>query len=201
MKASQKAKYEFPLNDEIWKCLLKRLVSAFSTSLKMPCQRYNTQTVQARGNRGLTKGESPMKSTTVVAFAVCLLASLAVVGTVSAQDHVARATVPFGFNVGDKWVPPGTYTITSDSGSPNNIFIRSKDSNVTLVTLAQPDSQPSNGAKLVFTKYGDQYFLHEILCSACGMNVSLFRSKHERIVRKRLEAGLSNSSDVYLALR
>ena len=142
-----------------------------------------------------------MKSITVVAFAACLLASFAVVGTVSAQDHAARATIPFGFNVGDKWVPPGTYTITSDSNSPNDIYIRSKDSKVALVTLAQPDSRQLNGAKLVFTKYGgDQYFLHEILCSACGMNVALPDSKHERIVRARL-AGLSNPSDVYLALR
>ena len=55
-----------------------------------------------------------MKPITVIAFAVCLLASFAVVGTVSAQDHAAKATVPFGFNVGDKWVPAGTYTITSE---------------------------------------------------------------------------------------
>jgi hypothetical protein len=137
----------------------------------------------------------------VISITVCLLASFAVVGTVSAQDHAARATIPFGFNVGDKWVPPGTYTITSDSNSPNDIYIRSKDSKVALVTLAEPDGQLSNGAKLVFTKYGDQYFLHEILCSSCGMNVALARSKHERIVRARMEAGLSNQSEVYLALR
>lgn len=137
----------------------------------------------------------------VIAITVCLLASFAVVRTVSAQDHAARATVPFGFNVGDKWVPPGTYTITSNSGSPNIIYLRSRDSKVALLTFAHPDSERSNGGKLVFTKYGDQYFLHEILCSACGMNVALPGSKHERIVRARLEAGLSNPSDVYLALR
>jgi len=143
-----------------------------------------------------------MKSITVVAFAVCLLASFAVVGTVSAQDHAARATIPFGFNVGDKWVPAGTYTISSTSEVRSNVIsIRDKDGSIALWSLVQPDSRRLNADKLVFTKYGDQYFLHEILCSSCGMNVSLFRSKHERIVRKRLEAGLSNSSDVYLALR
>ena len=143
-----------------------------------------------------------MKSITVVAFAVCLLASFAVVGTVSAQDHAARATVPFGFNAGDKWVPAGTYTITSTSETQSNVIsIRDKDGSIALWSLVQPDSRRLNADKLVFTKYGDQYFLHEILCSSCGMNVVLPGSKHERIVRKRLEAGLSNSSDVYLALR
>jgi hypothetical protein len=120
---------------------------------------------------------------------------------VSAQDHTARATVPFGFNVGDKWVPPGTYTISSEMGSPNTIYIRSKDSKVTLLTLGQADSHLSKGGELVFTKYGDQYFLHEILCSACGMNVALLSSKHEKLARARLEAGLSNPSNVYLALK
>ena len=143
-----------------------------------------------------------MKSTTVVAFAVCLLASLAVVGTVSAQDHAARATVPFGFNVGDKWVPAGTYTITSTSETRSNVIsIRDKDRTIALWSLVQPDSRRLNADKLVFTKYGDQYFLHEILCSSCGMNVLLPGSKHEKLARRHEEAGLSSPTDVYLALK
>jgi hypothetical protein len=142
-----------------------------------------------------------MKHITVIAIAVCLLASFAVVGTVSAQDHAARATVPFNFNVGNKWVPAGTYTMTSDSRSPNVIFIRSKDSKIALLTVAQSDSRRLNAGKLVFTKYGDQYFLHEILCSSCGMNVTFPDSKHEKLARTRLEAGLLSSTDVYLALK
>jgi len=143
-----------------------------------------------------------MKSTTVVAFAVCLLASFAVVGTVSAQDHAARATVPFGFNVGDKWVPAGTYTITSTSETRSNVIsIRDKDRTIALWSLVQPDSRRLNADKLVFTKYGDQYFLHEILCSSCGMNVLLPGSKHEKLARRHEEAGLSSPTDVYLALK
>ena len=143
-----------------------------------------------------------MKSITVIAFAVCLLASSAVVGTVSAQDHAARATVPFGFNVGDKWVPAGTYTITSTSETQSNVIsIRDKDRTIALWSLVQPDSRRLNADKLVFTKYGDQYFLHEILCSSCGMNVLLPGSKHEKLARRHEEAGLSSPTDVYLALK
>jgi len=142
-----------------------------------------------------------MKSITVFAFAVCLFASFAVVGTVSAQDHAARATVPFGFNVGDKWVPPGTYIITSQIQS-NVISVRDKNSSIALLSPTQPDSRRLNGGTLVFTKYGDQYFLHEILCSACGMNFALPGSRHEKLARAHQEeAGLSNPTDVYLALK
>jgi hypothetical protein len=142
-----------------------------------------------------------MKHITAIAIAVCLLASFAVVGTVSAQDHAARAMVPFNFNVGDKWVPAGTYTITSDNLSPNVIIIRSKDSKISMISVVQSDSRRLSAGRLVFTKYGDQYFLHEILCSSCGMNVAFLGSKHEKLARTRLEAGLLSPSDVYLALK
>jgi len=142
-----------------------------------------------------------MKSITMIASAVCLFASFAVVGTVSAQDHAAKATVPFGFNVGDKWVPAGTYTISSDMRS-NLISIRDKDRNIALWSLVKSDSRRLNQGKLVFTKYGDRYFLHEILCSSCGMNFALPGSRHEKLARAHQEeAGLSNPTDVYLALK
>lgn len=142
-----------------------------------------------------------MKHITAIAIAVCLLASFAVVGTVSAQDHGARATVPFSFNVGNKWLPAGTYTLTSDTGSPNVIRIRNRDSEIAMLSLVQSDSRRLNRGSLVFTKYGEHYFLHEILCSSCGMNIAFPDSRHEKLARTRLHAGLLTPTDVYLALK
>jgi hypothetical protein len=142
-----------------------------------------------------------MKHIKVFAITACLLASLAATGTVSAQDHAAKATVPFNFNVGDKWVPAGTYLMTSDMRNPKVIFIRSKDGKIALLSVTQSDDRRLDAGKLVFTKYGDQYFLREILCSLCGMNVAFPGSKHEKLVRTRLEAGLMSPTDVYLALK
>lgn len=136
-----------------------------------------------------------------VAKAVCLLASFAAAGTVSAQDHAARATIPFNFNVGNKWVPAGNYTITSNVSNPHVLFIHSEDSKIALLSVTQSDERRLDADKLVFTKYGDQYFLHEILCSRCGMNLAFPGSKHEKLARTRLEAGLLSPSDVYLALK
>ena len=141
-----------------------------------------------------------MKHIRVFAIAVCLLASLSSAGTASAQDHAARATVPFNFNVGDKWVPAGTYLITSNMNLPEVIDIRSADGRILLLSVTQNDGRRLNTGKLVFTKYGDQYFLHEILCSLCGMNVAFPDSKHEKLTRTRFEAGLLSPTDVYLAL-
>jgi hypothetical protein len=142
-----------------------------------------------------------MKHLKVFGIAVYLLASFAITGTVSAQDHGATATVPFNFNVGNSWVPAGTYIMTSEISDPKVICIRSKDGKITLLSVTQGEDRQSGAGRLVFTKYGDQYFLHEILCSRCGMNVAFPGSKHERLARKRLEAGLLSPNDVYLALK
>jgi hypothetical protein len=141
-----------------------------------------------------------MKHITVFAIAVCLLASFGSAGTASAQDHAARATVPFNFNVGDKWVPAGTYLLTSDINNPKLIAIHSEDGKTVSLSVTYSDDRRLNAGKLVFTKYGDQYFLHEIVCSLCGMNVSFPDSKHEKLARTRLVAGLLSPTDVYLAL-
>jgi hypothetical protein len=141
-----------------------------------------------------------MKHITVFAIAVCLLASFAAGSNASAQDHAAKATVPFNFNVGDSWVPAGTYIMSSDSNHPKVVSIRSKDGRLNLMSVTRSGDPRSGAGKLVFTKYGDQYFLHEIVCSLCGIDVVFPGSKHEKLARTRLEAGLLDPTDVYLAL-
>ncbi len=136
----------------------------------------------------------------IVAIAICLLAIFGVLGSASAQDHAARATVPFGFHVGNTWLPAGTYTMSSDSRSPNIILIRSGDSKIALYRIANQDGQRSTSDKLVFRKYGEQYFLHQVLCSSCRMNVEFPGSKREKEAQTR-EANLAGASDVTLALK
>ncbi len=137
----------------------------------------------------------------ITSIALCVLASLAAVGSASAQDHAATATVPFGFYIGNNWIPSGTYKLTSDSGSPNVITIRNADSTVAMLSLAQSDGNRSKKDTLVFKKYGDQYFLHEILCSSRNMNVAFPKSKREKLAGEHAEASISAPTNVFLALK
>lgn len=136
----------------------------------------------------------------ITAIAVCLLASLAAAGTASAQDHAAKATVPFGFNVGSTYLPAGDYTMTSDAGNRGAIAILNADKKVVLLSLVR-DADPAPGAHtLVFKKIGGQYFLHEIECSSCRMNVDFNTSKKEKQAQTR-EASAGTATDIYLALK
>jgi hypothetical protein len=63
------------------------------------------------------------------------------------------------------------------------------------VTTTLADDKESYGGELVFAKYGNQYFLHEVLCSALSMNVALPTSRLEKRARIQ-EAQLPRSETV-----
>ncbi len=136
----------------------------------------------------------------ITAIAAILLASLGAAATASAQDHAAKANIPFGFYVNNKWVPAGEYTLTSDSRSPNVITIRGENSSVALLSLGHTVDRQPGSSSLVFKKYGDQYFLNEIRCAACRMSVGFTPSKREKEAGSN-ETHIAAPTDVYLALK
>ena len=134
----------------------------------------------------------------ITTIAAILLASLAAAGSASAQDHSAKANIPFGFYVDSKWVPAGTYTMTSDSKSPEVIAIRNENSSVALLNVGHAVDRQTGKNTLVFRKYGEKYFLGEILCA--NMNVGFSPSKRENAVQTQ-EASMGAPTQIYLALK
>ena len=132
-------------------------------------------------------------------FAIALLAlsTLAVTGKALAQQSAVQATVPFQFTVAGTVLPADTYTITSTSGV---LLIQSTDRHFRAITTAQYDDRQVTGGKLIFTKYGDQYFLHEVLCPDAAMHANLGTSKAEKQVQRQ-EAMLGGGQPVLVATR
>ena len=132
-----------------------------------------------------------MKRITVLAL---LTAALISMGGARAHAQATAFKVPFGFSVDSNALPAGTYHVSRASG--NSILIQSNDGRFHLMTATFADGKESYGAgKLIFTKYGNQYFLHEVLCSNLDMNVEIPQSKLEKQVRIQ-EAQLPHSETV-----
>ena len=130
----------------------------------------------------------------ITAIAIAALASLVTAGSAVAQGHTVKATVPFDFAVGNSHLPAGTYTISSaDSRSSTGLLIRSDSGKIAVLINAVADGKQSNTGKLVFDKYGDQYFMREILCSNADMNMELPVSKAEKKAQQ-LQASLPNGN-------
>jgi len=127
-----------------------------------------------------------MKRITAIAFFA--VATLVAAGSAMAQGRAVQANVPFAFTVGNTHVPAGTYTISAN-GSSNLIEIRNASARVNIFESAYADGHPARASKLVFARYGDQYFLHEILCSTNDLNVQVPTSKSEKRMQRQ-EANL-----------
>ena len=132
-----------------------------------------------------------MKRTTVLAY---LAATLISMGSACAHAQAPRFTVPFDFTVGNQVFPAGTYQV-SYYPTKSAILIRSQDDRFHALTATHAADPSISDSEVVFTKYGNQYFLHEVLCSALSMNVALPTSRLEKQARIQ-EAQLPHSETV-----
>jgi len=118
-----------------------------------------------------------------VLTALALVAWLMVPAT-HAQSIMLKADIPFNFVVGDTQLPSGEYFVKKlHSGV---IQVQGKSS-AFVMTTGGDGGNTSGGSKLVFNRYGDQYFLSRIW--APGMGHELRKSRLEREVAQRLSNG------------
>jgi hypothetical protein len=95
-----------------------------------------------------------------------------------------RADIPFDFMVGKKRLPKGEYLIES-LGDTGALTIRSakKGKAVTFNTIKSKPTD-SNKSKLVFNRYGEQYFLSRIWDPSSETILKLTKSKTEKRIAK-----------------
>ena len=135
----------------------------------------------------------------IAAIALLAIANFAMAGTSFAQSKGVQADVPFDFTVGNQLLPAGAYTIKTESAGL--IAIKNNGKPIAVFTLVDRDgAKAPNGGKLMFHKYGDQYFLSEILCGWADMNVTVRPSNIEKRVRLQ-QAMVHPSSEVFVAAR
>jgi len=131
------------------------------------------------------------------AIALIALSTLAGAGKALAQHQAVQATVPFEFTVGGKLLPADTYTISSSSGV---IVVRSVDGHFTSITTSSYDGREVKGGKLIFAKYGDRYFLHEVVCPAASIHANIPASKLEKRIQVQ-EAMVGGGEPVLIGTR
>lgn len=110
----------------------------------------------------------------------------AAVLTLPLNAQAVRVDVPFEFAVGSTTAPPGQYLIEYQAGSPvMTIAGRDRDSKY-YTNLLGGIEVPNRDAqqKLIFHRYGDQYFLAEICTRASRISMPMTRTERELASRK-----------------
>jgi len=134
-----------------------------------------------------------MRKQTLNAIAMMsLLLALATVST-HAQSTNSIVTVPFDFKVAGKTLPAGEYIVRrSTQDSTEGLLIQRTDSRASafVLTKSVQAGAKQEASKLVFHRYGNQYFLSQVW--TLGYGRELFMSGKER----SLERGLAKNGEV-----
>ena len=136
------------------------------------------------------------------AIALLTIATLSATVGARAQQRAVIANIPFNFTVADEVLPAGEYSLsTSTSGivqiqsANHQLFVK--------VTASHSNHEAEARTELVFSRYGSNYFLHQILDPhTSSLNVDIGSSKSERKARAHQEeAKLPPTESVLVAAR
>jgi len=129
----------------------------------------------------------------IYSFAVILLEAASVYA-----DQPVTAQIPFSFHVGNSTFPSGSYTADSNVSAVGVLCLRSADGKSAVLVLShgvQSSAGPTQ-ARLIFHKYGEEYFLFQVWSSG-DSGRELLKSRRET----ELAAGAKRSIQTILAQR
>jgi hypothetical protein len=120
---------------------------------------------------------------------------MAIIGFAGLRARVS-ANVPFNFMVGNKELKAGKYIVgrLSDGGTSDTLIIRSVDKN----EMANFNANDVYGkgkpqAKLIFHRYGNEYFLAQVFDGDSELGSALVKSKAEREAAKKRDVITQNA--------
>jgi uncharacterized protein (DUF58 family) len=124
-----------------------------------------------------------MKSKVLSVCAALLL--LVAVGALPARGQSSiklEANIPFDFIIGGKTLPAGEYTINTARNQPAVLIFRNVQAKASAQALTDVvETKTGKGAnKLVFHRYGTQYFLSSVWGADDRVGRGLSKSKLER---------------------
>lgn len=129
-----------------------------------------------------------VKSLTMLTLVVGLaLAANVVSANGQMTSRLATADIPFDFIVADQTLPSGKYTVRKATDDGQGLRISSLDGKSSVIRLSNSAVEKSKkrNARMVFHRYGQQYFLAEVW-SGDNYGRQLVQCKKERRLRQEL---------------
>jgi hypothetical protein len=94
-----------------------------------------------------------------------------------------RANIPFAFNIGETTLPAGEYNIRQINPSSDRVVLqlRSRDGrSAVMIQMNSTTGESNESARLVFNRYGNQYFFSQAWASSDTSGLAASKSKHEK---------------------
>jgi hypothetical protein len=104
-------------------------------------------------------------------------------------QYKMTAKIPFEFTVANKKLPAGEYSVRRAQQTSGDLVLQidSKDGRESISRLTIPVNtlEPTNESRLVFHRYGDEYFLFEIWPAGGNTGRELPKSRSERAAEQK----------------
>ena len=123
---------------------------------------------------------------------LCAIVLATVVASAQAQTLGSRvsAHIPFDFSIGDKKLPSGKYSVGRARQNSDDLVLSVEDeggrSQALRTSMAVVSLNTTSRAKLVFHRYGDQYFLYQIWPAGATTGRQFLKSHSEREILQTL---------------
>ena len=112
------------------------------------------------------------------ALLACTLAAMASTSYAFAQGQTMQVNVPFAFHNGSQHLPAGTYRVEIQSSYV--LLLRGQSrSGFVMTNPAIASTAPATG-KVIFTRYGDQYYLSEVWPQGSETGQRCVKSRQEK---------------------
>ena len=143
-----------------------------------------------------------LKIFTTVAFFAVLVAAPAYAQ--SGGRIVGKATIPFDFVIKNEKAASGQYTIerVNETSGITVLLLRSADGRgiEMFMPMSVQAGESADRGKLVFHRYGDQYFLYQVWQAGNNLGHELPKSRRERALGREIARAMSQHQKVTIAL-
>jgi hypothetical protein len=112
------------------------------------------------------------------ALLACTFAATAFVSHAFAQGQAMQVNVPFAFHNGSQHLPAGVYRVEVESN--HVILLRGQSRSGFAITNPAITNTASSTGKVIFTRYGDQYYLSEVWPGGSETGEQCVKSRQEK---------------------
>ena len=147
-----------------------------------------------------------MKTRIITTLAIAMFVTTLAATAIHAQSASnLSVTIPFAFTVADQTLPAGEYHVARSMDSGQAVIqIRNRENGKSLylpLTHAVQGKGIQEESKVVFNKYGDQYFLSQVWTAGRAQGEELNTTSRERALRTEIAQLKAKPETVRLAVR
>jgi len=146
-----------------------------------------------------------MKRQMIIMVAIAAFVTMSAVSSIRAQNAGDVAVpIPFEFSAGGRTLPAGDYFVRRSFDSARAVIrleAKNGSESIYLATHVVEQLPVQNQSKVVFNKYGNQFFLSQVWSAGRSTGAELNKTGRERALRQEIARNAAKPETVTIATK